>query len=56
MVFDPDQDRQEGWRQAQLTVTQHIANMSCFFGRSRGTGHPGVVDFNRGGSHCVMTP
>ena len=27
MVYDPDQDRQEGWRQAQLTVTQHIAGL-----------------------------
>ena len=56
MVYDPDQDRREGWRQAQLTVTQHIANLSCCFGRSRGTGHPGVVDFNRGGEPLSYDP
>ncbi len=56
MVYNPDRDRREGWRQAQLTVVQHIANLSCFFGRSRGTGNPGIVAFNRGGEPFTFDP
>ena len=56
MVYDADRDAREGWRGAQITVVQHIANLSCFFGRSTGTGHPGVVMFNRGGEPILFDP
>ena len=56
MVYDADRDAREGWRGAQITLVQHIANLSCLFGRSRGTGHPGVAMFNRGGEPLFFDP
>jgi conjugative transfer ATPase len=56
MVYDADRDAREGWRGAQITVVQHIANLSCLFGRSRGTGNPGVALFNRGGEPLYFDP
>ncbi|MFV0277013.1 MAG: conjugative transfer ATPase [Parahaliea sp.] len=56
MVYDPHLDAREGWRGAQITLVQHIANLSCFFGRTRGTGHPGMALFNRGGEPVFIDP
>lgn len=56
MAYDAQLDEREGWRGAQITVVQHIANLSCFFGRSRGTGHPGITMFNRGGEPMFFDP
>lgn len=56
MVYDANEDRVQNWRVAQLTVVQHLANMSCLFGRSRGTGHPGIINFNRGGEPLFFDP
>ena len=56
MVYDPALDQSEGWRGAQITLVQHIANLSCFFGRTRGTGHPGIAMFNRGGEPIFFDP
>lgn len=56
MVYDADRDAREGWRGAQITVVQHIANLSCFFGRSQGTGNPGIAMFNRGGEPLFFDP
>ncbi|WP_207796465.1 conjugative transfer ATPase [Pseudohalioglobus lutimaris] len=56
MVYDADRDAREGWRGAQITVVQHIANLSCLFGRSRGTGNPGIAMFNRGGEPLYFDP
>ena len=56
MVYNPDLDRQNGWRHAQLTWVQHIANISPFLGRAVGTGNPGIVQFNRGGEPLVFDP
>lgn len=56
MAYDAELDAKEGWRGAQITVVQHIANLSCFFGRSRGTGHPGLALFNRGGEPLFFDP
>lgn len=56
MVYDADKDRAEGWQQAQLTLVQHLANLSCFFGRSTGTGKPGITAFNRGGEPVTFDP
>lgn len=56
MVYDSQLDEKEAWRGAQLQLVQHHANLSCFFGRSRGTGHPGVAMFNRGGEPLLFDP
>jgi conjugative transfer ATPase len=56
MVYDPALDAREGWRGAQITLVQHMANLSCFFGRARGTGHPGLALFNRGGEPVFFDP
>ncbi|WP_027951062.1 conjugative transfer ATPase [Haliea salexigens] len=56
MVYDPALDAREGWRGAQITLVQHMANLSCFFGRNRGTGHPGLALFNRGGEPMFFDP
>lgn len=42
MVYDPAQDAKEGWRGAQITLVQHMANLSCFFGRAWGPAIPGL--------------
>ncbi len=56
MVYDAELDRMRGWRVAKLTWVQHIANLSCLFGRATGTGHPGILNFNRGGAPLVFDP
>lgn len=56
MVYSASQDAKEGWRGAQLTLVQHMANLSCVFGRSTGTGNPGVAVFNRGGEPVFFDP
>ena len=56
MVYDPTQDAKEGWRGAHITLVQHMANLSCCFGRARGTGHPGLALFNRGGEPLFFDP
>jgi len=56
MVYDPALDAREGWRGAQITLVQHMANLSCCFGRNRGTGNPGLALFNRGGEPMFFDP
>ncbi len=56
MVYDPALDARESWRGAQITLAQHITNMSCCFGRTRGTGNPGIAMFNRGGEPIFIDP
>ena len=56
MAYDPDVDRLAGWRQTRLAWVQHIANVWPLFGRSTGTGHPGVSFFNRGGEPLSFDP
>jgi conjugative transfer ATPase len=56
MVYDAHSDEKEGWRGAQLMLVQHIANLSCVFGRSTGTGNPGIAVFNRGGEPVFFDP
>ncbi len=56
MVYDAGRDAREGWRGAQLMLVQHIANLSCLFGRSTGTGNPGIAVFNRGGEPVFFDP
>ncbi len=54
MAYDPQLDR-SGWY-TQLNFVQHIANLAPFFGRSRGTGNPGISFFNRGGGAFHFDP
>ena len=56
MAYDPDVDRQAGWRQTRLAWVQHAANVWPVFGRSTGTGHPGLSFFNRGGEPLCFDP
>ena len=56
MAYDPDADRLAGWRRARLAWVQHAANVWPVFGRSRGTGHPGLSFFNRGGEPLAFDP
>lgn len=56
MVYNANEDRQQNWRAAQLTVVQHLANMTCLLGRSRGTPNPGIINFNRGGEPLFFDP
>ena len=56
MAYDPDVDRRAGWRQTRLAWVQHAANVWPVFGRSTGTGHPGLSFFNRGGEPLAFDP
>ena len=54
--FDPVQDRRWFARRARLWHSEHIVRMAPFFGRSVGTGRPGIVHFNRGGELLAYDP
>ncbi len=53
-VFDPAKDRRHWY--TQLMFAQHAANLSPVWGRSQGTGHPGITFFNRGGGPITFDP
>ncbi|WP_300731770.1 conjugative transfer ATPase [Pseudomonas sp.] len=53
--FDPNQRRALDWY-TQLMFAQHIANLAPVWGRSTGTGHPGITLFNRGGAPLTFDP
>ncbi|WZB63122.1 conjugative transfer ATPase [Achromobacter xylosoxidans] len=40
----------------QLMFAQHAANLAPVWGRSQGTGHPGITFFNRGGGPITFDP
>ena len=46
--YDPHQDQRIFARRARMWYTSHIARMVPVYGRSRGTGKPGILLFNRG--------
>jgi conjugative transfer ATPase len=46
-VFNPAKDPKHWY--TQLAFVQHVAHLLPLWGRSRGTGHPGITFFNRGG-------
>ena len=54
MAYDPDLDRLS--RRSRLVFSSHTANLLPVYGRSRGTGHPGLVFFNRGAEPLVFDP
>ena len=43
-------------RRARYTYASHVAAMAPLYGRSRGTGTPGFVGFNRGGGSVMFDP
>jgi conjugative transfer ATPase len=53
-VLDPAQDKRQWY--SQLMFAQHIANLAPVWGRSQGTGHPGITFFNRGGGPITFDP
>lgn len=53
-VFDPAADRRQWY--TQLMFVQHAANLAPVWGRSQGTGHPGITFFNRGGGPITFDP
>jgi len=54
MVFDPRLDKRR--RRSRLMFSQHIANLMPVYGRSRGTGRPGLTFFNRGAEPLSFDP
>ena len=53
-VFDPALDKRHWY--TQLMFAQHAANLAPVWGRSQGTGHPGITFFNRGGGPITFDP
>ena len=53
-TFDPAKDSREWY--TQLMFAQHIAHLAPLWGRSQGTGHPGITLFNRGGGTITFDP
>ena len=54
MAYDPSLDKLR--RRSRLIFSRHIANLLPFYGRSRGTGHPGLVFYNRGAEPLIFDP
>jgi conjugative transfer ATPase len=53
-VYHPGLDRRQWY--TQLMFAQHAANLAPVWGRSQGTGHPGITFFNRGGGPITFDP
>jgi conjugative transfer ATPase len=54
MAYDPSLDRRR--RRSRLVFSRHAANLLPLYGRTRGTGHPGLVFYNRGAEPLVFDP
>lgn len=54
MAYDASFDRTA--RRSRLVFSNHTANLMPFYGRSTGTGHPGLTFFNRGAEPLVFDP
>jgi len=54
MNYDPSKEKKR--RRSRLVFTEHIANLAPIMGRGKGTGHPGLVWFNRGGEPMSFDP
>lgn len=52
--YDPAKDRRQWY--SQLMFAQHLANLAPVWGRSQGTGHPGITLFHRGGGTITFDP
>nr|BFE89565.1 hypothetical protein GCM10020185_01010 [Pseudomonas brassicacearum subsp. brassicacearum] len=54
MAYNPARDTRNWY--TRLMFAQHLANLLPVWGRSTGTGHPGITLFNRGGSPLSFDP
>lgn len=54
MNYEPK--REKIHRKSRLVFSSDLARLLPFYGRSRGTGHPGMVFFNRGGEPLTFDP
>ncbi len=54
MAYDATLDKSR--RRSRLVFSRHTASLLPFYGRSRGTGHPGLVFYNRGAEPLVFDP
>jgi type IV secretory pathway VirB4 component len=54
MAYDVSLDKIS--RRSRLVFSSHTANLLPLYGRSKGTGHPGLVFFNRGAEPLVFDP
>lgn len=54
MTYNPARDTRNWY--TRLMFAQHLANLVPIWGRSTGTGRPGITLFNRGGSPLSFDP
>jgi conjugative transfer ATPase len=54
MAYDVSMDKTS--RRSRLVFSSHTANLLPLYGRSKGTGHPGLVFFNRGAEPLTFDP
>jgi conjugative transfer ATPase len=54
MAYDVSLDKSS--RRSRLVFSSHTANLLPLYGRSKGTGHPGLVFFNRGAEPLTFDP
>ena len=54
MNYEPQREKIN--RKSRLVFSSDLARLLPFYGRSRGTGHPGMVFFNRGGEPLTFDP
>ncbi|MCG8023935.1 MAG: conjugative transfer ATPase [Candidatus Thiodiazotropha endolucinida] len=54
MAYEAALDRHS--RRSRLVFSSHTANLLPLYGRSRGTGHPGLIFYNRGAEPLVFDP
>jgi len=54
MAYDVSMDKSS--RRSRLVFSSHAANLLPLYGRSKGTGHPGLVFFNRGAEPLTFDP
>lgn len=54
MAYDVSLDKSS--RRSRLVFSNHTANLLPLYGRSKGTGHPGLVFFNRGAEPLAFDP
>ncbi|MBK1734907.1 conjugative transfer ATPase [Halorhodospira abdelmalekii] len=54
MAYDPRLERYS--RRARYVYADHVTALAPFYGRTRGTGHPGMLFYNRGAEPLVFDP
>ncbi len=54
--FDPVQDQQLFARRSRLWYASHISRFAPAYGRSRGSGYPGMLLYNRGAEPLTFDP